>query len=249
MPALTSFLNLVAGTTLLIVSCYLLREFWLRAVPARVLAYLAAPGIALHELSHALGCVLTGAKVHKVTLFREDGSGEVRHSPPKLKYAGEVIISLAPLAGCTAAFWLLGWALRGSMNFYYVTARGVTPDTFSYVGQLFGLVFDDVMLALTSAVWSDWRTYVFLYFSMCISIAMAPSRQDLKNCAVGLLVVCGAVLIVHLIVDRLLHARGGPVFEFIGNLLVKLHYPLAIVALSFVLCAVVWVIGMPFRKR
>ncbi len=58
--ALTAFLNLVAGVTLLIVSCYLLREFWLRALPVRLLAYLAAPGIALHELSHALGCVLTG---------------------------------------------------------------------------------------------------------------------------------------------------------------------------------------------
>jgi len=249
MPALTSFLNLVAGVTLLIVACYFLREFWLRALPVRLLAYLAAPGIALHELSHALGCVLTGAKVLKITLFREDGSGEVRHTAPRLKYAGEVIISLAPLAGCTAAFWLLGWALHGTMNFYYVTSKGVTPDTFTYLGQLAGLVFEDLSLALTSAVWSDWRTYVFLYFSMCISIAMAPSKQDLKNCAVGLLVLCGLVLIIHLIVDRLLHVRGGPIFEFIGNLLVKLHYPLAIVALSFVLCFVVWLIGMPFRRR
>ena len=247
--ALTAFLNLVAGVTLLIVSCYLLREFWLRALPVRLLAYLAAPGIALHELSHALGCVLTGAKVLKITLFREDGSREVRHTAPKLKYAGDVIISRAPLVGCTLAFWLLGWALRGSMNFYYVTSRGVTPDTFSYLGQLFGLVLDDITLALTSAVWSDWRTDGVLSFSMCISIAMAPSRQDLKNCAVGLLVLCGVVLIVHLIVDRLLHVRGGPVFEFIGNLLVKLHYPLAIVALSAVLCLVVWLAGMPFRRR
>lgn len=249
MPTLTAFLNLVAGVTILIVACYYVREFWLRALPAKLLAWLAAPGIALHELSHALGCVLTGAKVHQITLFRGDGSGEVRHGPPKLKYFGEVIISLAPLAGCTAAFWLLGWAMRGTMNFYYVSARGVTPDTFSFIGQLAGLVLDDILLAFETASWTDWRTYVFLYFSMCISIAMAPSKQDLKNCAVGLLVVCGLVLIVHLIVDRLLQSRGGPIFEIIANLLVKLHYPLAIVALSAILCTLVWLVGLPFRKR
>lgn len=249
MPTLTAFLNFSLGVTLLIALCYILRECWLRALPPRLLAYLIAPGVALHELSHAAGCLLTGAKIHKITLFRDDGSGEVRHGPPKLRYPGDVIISLAPLAGCTLAFWLLGWSLGGAMNFYRVTASGTTPQTFDFVMQLFTLVYHDLELALTTAAWTDVRTYLFLYFSMCISMAMAPSRQDLKNCAVGLLVLCGLALIMHLIVDRLLGARGGPVFELIANLLVKLHYPLAIVALSFLLCAVVWVAGMPFRGR
>lgn len=249
MPTLTAFLNLAVGVTLLIALCFLLRECWLRAVPAWILAYLIAPGVALHELSHAAGCVLTGAKVHKITLFREDGSGEVRHGPPKLRYPGDVIISLAPLVGCTVAFWLLGWALGGAVNFYKVSAQGVTPQTMSFVGQLLNLVYEDVSLVISTAGWSDWRTYLFFYFAFCISMAMAPSRQDLKNCGVGLLVLCGVALIIHLVVDRLIGVRGGPIFEVIANLLIKLHYPLAIVALSFVLCLVAFVVGMPFRGR
>jgi hypothetical protein len=55
---------------------------------------------------------------------------------------------------------------------------------------------------------------------------------------------------VHLIVDRLLHAgNDGPVFGFIGNMLIKLHYPLAICALSAILCTLVYLAGMPFRAR
>ena len=75
MPTLAAFLNLVLGVCLLITATFGLRALWVRAVPPKVLAYLIAPGVAVHELSHALACVLTGAKVHSMVLFRSDGSG------------------------------------------------------------------------------------------------------------------------------------------------------------------------------
>ncbi|MCC6573592.1 MAG: M50 family metallopeptidase [Planctomycetes bacterium] len=250
MPTLAAFLNFVAATALLMAACYGLREFWVRALPGKVVAYLAAPGVALHELSHALACLLTGAKVHSITLFRADGSGEVKHSPSKLRYVGDVIIALAPLAGATLALWGLGVLLETPLNFYSVRAKEVTPDQIVFVAQLLSIVVDDIGLAFSSAVWSDWRTYVFLYLAFCITLAMAPSRQDLKNCTVGLLIVCGIALIVHLVVDVLLKARSdGPVFQFVARLLAYFHYPLAIAAISAILCAIVFVIGLPFRGR
>jgi hypothetical protein len=250
MPTLAAFLNLVLGVCLLILATFGLRAFWLRAVPPKVLAYLIAPGVAVHELSHALACVLTGAKVHSMVLFRSDGSGEVKHGPPKLKYVGDVIISLAPLAGCTACLWLLGMLLSSPINFYTVRADYVHVNQLAFLADVAMLVWEDLLAFFKASALLDWRTWVFLYFAMCFTLAMSPSRQDLKNGAVGILVVCGIVLVVHLIVDRLLHAgNDGPVFAFIGNMLIKLHYPLAICALSLILCALIWVIGMPFRKR
>jgi hypothetical protein len=112
------------------------------------------------------------------------------------------------------------------------------------------LVWEDLLAFFKASALLDWRTWVFLYFAMCFTLAMSPSRQDLKNGAVGILVICGIVLVVHLIVDRLLHAgNDGPVFAFIGNMLIKLHYPLAICALSLILCCLIWLIGMPFRAK
>lgn len=250
MPSLAAFLNFIIATTLLMAACYGLREFWVRALPPRVVAWLAAPGVALHELSHALACLLTGAKVHSITLFRPDGSGEVKHGPSKLKHVGEVIIALAPLLGATLALWGLGALLDSPLNFYHVRAREITPGQLVFVAQLLALVGDDIALALTTAAWTDWRTYVFLYLAMCITLAMAPSRQDFKNCGIGLLVLCGAALVVHLIVDLWLRAKGdGPVFEFIAGLLVQFHYPLAVATLSAILCTVVFVVGLPFRGK
>jgi hypothetical protein len=185
-----------------------------------------------------------------MVLFRSDGSGEVKHGPPKLKYVGDVIISLAPLAGCITCLWLLGLLLNAPINFYNVKAEFVHANQLAFLADVLVLVWQDLLLFFKASSLLDWRTWVFLYFAMCFTMAMSPSRQDLKNGAVGLLVICGLVLIVHLIVDRLLHAgNDGPVFAFIGNMLIKLHYPLAICALSLILCSVVYLIGIPFRKR
>ena len=250
MPTLAAFLNLVLGVSLLILATYGLRALWVRAVPPRVLAYMIAPGVAVHELSHALACVLTGAKVHSMVLFRSDGSGEVKHGPPKLKYVGDVAISLAPLLGCTLCLLLLGMLLRAPVNFYSVKAEGVHANQLMFAASLATLVWDDMVLFFKASALLDWRTWVFLYFAMCFTLGMAPSRQDLKNGSLGLLVICGIVLVLHLVIDRLFKAGAdGPVFAFIGNLLIKLHYPLAICALSLLLFGMVYLAGMPFRMR
>ncbi|MCC7507793.1 MAG: M50 family metallopeptidase [Planctomycetes bacterium] len=250
MPTLAAFLNLVVAIALFILAAYGLRALWVRAVPARVLAYLIAPGVAVHELSHALACLLMGAKVHSMVLFRADGSGEVRHGPPKVKYIGDMVIALSPLAGGTACLLLLGWLLRAPINFYTVRTNAVQPDQMRFLLDLLGLVWDDLGLFVQASSWTDWRTYVFLYFAMCFTLTMAPSRQDLKNGAAGILILCGIALIGHLIVDRLIQARGdGPVFRFIANLLISLHYPFAIVAVTALLGGLIYAAGAPFRGR
>lgn len=249
MPTLAAFLNLTLGVCLLIMAVYGLRLAWVQAIPPRVLAYLIAPGVAVHELSHAAACVATGAKVHSMVLFRADGSGEVKHGPPKLKYFGDVLISLAPLLGCTLCLVLLGVLLRAPVNFWSVRADGVQPNQLVFVADLATLVWNDLLLFFKASSLADWRTWVFLYFAMAFTMSMAPSRQDLKNGALGILVICGVVLVIHLIVDRLLKADSdGPVFEFVGTAIIKLHYPFAICALSLVLCGLVYLIGMPFRQ-
>lgn len=249
MPTLAAFLNLVLGIALLIGALYGLRWLWVHAVPAKFLAWLIAPGVAVHELSHAFACVITGAKVHSMVLFRADGSGEVKHGPPKLKYAGDVIISLAPLAGGTICLILLGIILNSPINLYSVKAGGVHPSQLDFLLELAGLVWQDLGLAVRTTSLTDWRTYVFFYFAMCFTLAMAPSRQDLKNGSVGILVLCGVALILHLVVDRLIGAEGdGPIFEFIGTLLIKLHYPFAIAAISLILFVAVYLIGEPIRR-
>jgi hypothetical protein len=145
MPTLAAFLNLALAISLFILVVYGLRALWTKALPPKVLAWLIAPGVAVHELSHALACLLTGAKIHSMVLFRSDGSGEVRHGPPKIKYIGDMLIALAPLAGGTACLLLLGILLRAPVNLYDVRTGGVQPDQFRFVLDLAGLVWEHLV--------------------------------------------------------------------------------------------------------
>lgn len=250
MPTLAAFFHLLLGTALLILATYGLRAVWVRAVPPRILAWMIAPGVAVHELSHAAACVLTGAKVHSMVLFRPDGSGEVRHGPPKIRYIGDTFIALAPLAGCTLCLWLLGLLLRSPVNLYEVQAAGVHADEGGFLLSLARLVWEDLVLAARTTSLLDWRTWVFLYFAMCFTLGMAPSRQDLKNSSLGVLVVAGVVLVLHLVVDRLIGASpDGPVFRFVGTALVKLHYPFAVCALTLLPALLILLLRLPFSGR
>ncbi|MFA4942519.1 MAG: metalloprotease family protein [Patescibacteria group bacterium] len=60
-------------------------------------ALLTAPGIVVHELSHALFCVLGGVKIHKINLFRfQKVAGYVVHDEPR-GFISSWLISFGPL--------------------------------------------------------------------------------------------------------------------------------------------------------
>lgn len=60
-------------------------------------AILTAPGIIVHELAHALFCVLSGVKIYKINLFRfQKVAGYVIHEEPKT-FMSSWLISFGPL--------------------------------------------------------------------------------------------------------------------------------------------------------
>ena len=64
------------------------------------------PGIVLHELSHALLCFFTGAKINSISFFDKTG-GSVQHKPSKIPILGPILISVAPfIFGAAVIFFL-----------------------------------------------------------------------------------------------------------------------------------------------
>ena len=58
---------------------------------------LTAPGVVVHELSHAIFCLLSGIKIHRIKLFQfGEAAGYVVHDEPQ-RFHQALLISLGPL--------------------------------------------------------------------------------------------------------------------------------------------------------
>src|SRR6266853_5931495 len=146
--------------------------------------WLKAPGVILHELSHALVVLLFypfGFRITSITLFRVKTRqqyaygnrsmknagrqslqlGEVQYTRPQgrlVTYIGDGFSGIAPLFGGIAMFILLYWAATG----YNLWDYGINQHTILHPGwPWWTLLFVPyLILTVTSELWpssADWR--------------------------------------------------------------------------------------------
>lgn len=127
-----------------------------------------APGIILHELSHAFLCLLTGAQISKISFFDRDG-GEVKHTAPKIPIIGQVLISLAPF-------------FFGAAVIYFCSKKlGISGIDVGSIDVSKNGFLDFFKQTLSNLQLNDYKTYIILYLVVSIAVTMTPSWQDLRN--------------------------------------------------------------------
>ena len=164
-------------------------------------------GTPIHELSHALMCVVFRHHIDEIKLFQIDDEngvlGYVRHSyNPKSIYqrAGNYFISVAPIVCGTAVLFLLIKLLLPetfTMMTAYVSAYanyaqyGLTAQNVSY---LLG-AFQGMATTLLSSYVLGWQFWVFAVLALCIGLHQNMSGADIKA-SLPALPILGIVLIL-----------------------------------------------------
>lgn len=236
-------INLVLIPALVIAAGYFLRALAVKVLPLWLLRFWVYPGTAVHELSHALACIPAMASVQEVTLFRLDGSGEVKHGPSKLGRFGDMLIAMAPLVGGVVVLWLLNLVFGSPLQYAgVVTGNGAADPLF--ILHVAELTFEDCWRSMTTANWGDWRTYALIYLVFSISLNLAPSPQDLKNATWGLILVLGGA-IAWLVIEHFLGIpiADSPLARVTTSLLGLSHILFFYFALSYALLGVLSLIG------
>ena len=109
---------------------------WAHVVPLRWFYYtIRAPGVIVHECSHILGCIITGAKIKKVVFFSEEG-GSVTYTSSKIPYIGDVVISTAPLVCIPIVLAGLTWIFSQYLGVFFPPV----PIAVNSIDTLLGLV-------------------------------------------------------------------------------------------------------------
>jgi hypothetical protein len=186
-------LVIITGMSVIIISLAL-DVLWAQVIPARSFYYMIrAPGVIVHECSHILGCLITGARIKKVVFFSEKG-GSVTYTSSKIPYLGDVVISTAPLlciplvlAGCT---WVFSQYL-GCVFLPLPLSVGSADALFGLWAGIMGMFTWNLIVRF-----NPWFL-LYLYLTLTLVMSLAPSSQDIKNAAIGIgIITLGGILIL-----------------------------------------------------
>ncbi|MFA7244409.1 MAG: M50 family metallopeptidase [Patescibacteria group bacterium] len=188
-----------------------------------------APGIILHELSHAFFCLLTGAKVVSINFFKSDG-GEVKHGHSKIPIIGPILISLSPFViGALAIYFLSKFIGFKTLNVSEVTFNAQS-------------IFHWFIDSMKSLNFTSISTIVAFYLILSIAVTMTPSVVDMRNILVSILVI----LFVVFIIFRYTHFRPSLGFLATPELISILVTVLALLILAFILSIFIFAIKNMF---
>lgn len=170
-------IQFILWLSLLLLVSFLLERTWF-TVLGRNYQLLLFPGVLVHEFSHALGCLISGAKIDEISLFSSKGS-YVKHGKPRVPLLGSFVISFAPIAGGIAFLWGLTKLLNFTLPSFEISLGGLR--------ELFHFM---------TANWEVWTFWLFIYLTISVIICLVPSKQDLKNSAVATFIILLVIFLV-----------------------------------------------------
>lgn len=154
------------------------------------------PGVVLHELSHALFCLIMFAPIKKIQFFSKTG-GFVVHQESKIPVVGDFLISIAPL--------LLGSALFYILSFKFQSAPLMTKVLIGYLEVA-------ILITMTPS-FQDIVNSAVMYVAIIIALIALVASNILKISfspeAFRLMYFCLALLVVVNLLVAMLNSIKG----------------------------------------
>jgi len=123
-------------------------------------------GALIHELSHAILCVLTGARISEFNVFSKQP--HVTHTKPKLLLIGQPLISLAPIAGGLLFIYVINtWLLNNYLQVINLNTLQEIPNVLINIWSQLNLM--------------EWQTWLIILLFLNVGSMIGPSSRDLKN--------------------------------------------------------------------
>jgi hypothetical protein len=174
--------------------------------------FVAWLGTPIHELGHALFCLIFFHKIDDIKFFKPDpvtGTlGYVYHKwNPKNPWhvLGNFFIGVGPvILGCAVLFAIFYFLIPDSSRVWDSINVGVSEmDSSSPIGSYLS-VFQGSALAIISLIFtfsnlSGWQFWVFLYLSICVASNVRLSWADIKGSLSGLGCIVLPFFLINLI--------------------------------------------------
>jgi hypothetical protein len=246
------FLPVIVQLLLLFWASRILDKF-VATISGTLYTLLNLVGTPIHEFSHAVGFLLTFSGVVALKPLLEPGidAFAAPRKPPPLPLRG--VPALAPLFGGILVLWLTARYVLPGFQVPEVALPVLELEDAATLGQVVTSTLD-YMLRYASAVlqglgalqWTNWRTYLGLYFAVSVGIGTAPSPPDVKYFVAALPVTLFLLYALFVPVYLLGDLEGR--FVAVQQLLVPpllafstvVIYALLLTLFGIVLCVLLW---------
>ncbi len=169
------------------------------------LFFFAWLGVSIHELGHALFCLIFRHKIIEIKLFSPDAEtgtlGYVRHSynPGSIyQRIGNFFIGIGPiLLGSLVIFLSAKWLLLSSIEITTTSTQELGVVELLTSAFLGALDYFKSLFVFESL--RRWQTYLFFYISFSVGSHITLSPADIKGAFVGFVSLVLLVLVVNLI--------------------------------------------------
>lgn len=213
-----------------------------------LVAWLGTP---IHELGHALFCVIFGHKIEEIKFFQPDPAtgtlGYVHHKwNPRNPWhvLGNFFIGVGPMVlGSAVLFALFYFLIPDSQRVWdsiIVSIGGIDKGTAfgDYLNVFWDSTIAIVKLIFTTQNPTTWQFWLFLYLSICVASNIRLSWADVKGSLSGL----GCIVLIFLLMNLvflLIGNNGSEFFPFtvswLGAIYGVLVLALIMVLIGFVL--------------
>lgn len=168
-----------------------IKVLWSKYAKERVLNVFLYPGTIVHQCSHAVMCLATGATITEFNILRLEDT-DIKYDRPKIPVIGDFLIVFAPIAGCAAVLIAISYLLNDP-----VEVKTALPKDIKFTADGFFAFSKDTIDAIKITLFGLWngadfedpRWIGFMIATIIFTVSMAPQRGDLKYLIPGIIVL------------------------------------------------------------
>ena len=169
-------------------------------------------GTIVHELGHAIFCLIFRHKITAIKLFDPNPKtgtlGYVEHSYNSTSFyqlAGNFFIGIGPILFGMAIIYLLSYLLLGlnpfqlANNFNMASSQDISWETLRQIFQILWTSSNSLMREVFS--WhnlSTWQLYAFIYLAFAIGSSITLSPADIKGTLKGFSVIVAVIILIFI---------------------------------------------------
>lgn len=259
---LTSVIQLFSLIGVIIVIGFILgylesltRTYWSRAFGRKGFLLTAWIGVPVHELGHAIMCLLFRHKIVATQFFPTDTSqgalGYVQHQYNQksiYQRIGNFFIGIGPIiSGITALILLMRYFVPASYSLFNTNLETTVASTSINLDMIQNMFLSTFFLLKSLFTMSNLLTpsfWLFLFIAICISAHIALSKPDIKGSIDGVIVMFILLFLFNIIAGLFQYDSN----QLIGKMMKYNMYLIAFSSVALLFSCISTLVSFGFYK-